>query len=264
MLTFFNGAENSDVNLNHPGLPNGANGYSFGSSPTEHKFNMNGNPTGNGSFADIKEFGWPEMYPYAAATNPMMMNPAATTNSQFMGVMADFKGNQNSADPTYNYSNDPSTSLAGNNPYPYYNPAAVAAATQSYYPQLAAECSIMSWKTANYAKDPLSNAARNSVIRGRKPPHRVGPGTNSEFIPPFYSRLINHQGHHKTEKLIYYILDVRVRTQDTYRTVYTDIQRLELEKEYLTSPFITATRKAELAGQLQLTERQIKIWFQNR
>ncbi|KAE9552465.1 hypothetical protein FO519_004317 [Halicephalobus sp. NKZ332] len=236
MLTFFNGAENSDVNLSHPGLPNGANGYSFGSSPTEHKFNMNGNPTGNGSFVDIKEFGWPEMCPYPTATNPMMMNPVAATNSQFMGAMADFKGTQNSADSTYNYPNDPSTSLAGNNPYSYYNPAAVAAATQSYYPQLAAEYNIMSWKTANYAKDPLPNTARNSVIRGRKPPHRVGPGTNN----------------------------VRVRTQDTYRTVYTDIQRLELEKEYLTSPFITATRKAELAGQLQLTERQIKIWFQNR
>lgn len=59
-------------------------------------------------------------------------------------------------------------------------------------------------------------------------------------------------------------LDVRVRTQDTYRTVYSDRQRVELEKEFFTNQFINAGRKAELAGQLDLTERQIKIWFQNR
>lgn len=61
-----------------------------------------------------------------------------------------------------------------------------------------------------------------------------------------------------------FIVDVRVRTQDTYRTVYTDQQRLELEKEFLTNQFINSDRKAQLAGELQLTERQIKIWFQNR
>lgn len=46
--------------------------------------------------------------------------------------------------------------------------------------------------------------------------------------------------------------------------VYTDFQRLELEKEYCTSRYITIRRKSELAQSLSLSERQVKIWFQNR
>ncbi|KAJ6667903.1 hypothetical protein lerEdw1_016224, partial [Lerista edwardsae] len=56
----------------------------------------------------------------------------------------------------------------------------------------------------------------------------------------------------------------KTRTKDKYRVVYTDHQRLELEKEFHYSRYITIRRKAELAATLGLTERQVKIWFQNR
>ncbi|XP_077122430.1 homeobox protein CDX-1 isoform X2 [Ranitomeya variabilis] len=56
----------------------------------------------------------------------------------------------------------------------------------------------------------------------------------------------------------------KTRTKDKYRVVYTDHQRLELEKEFHYSRYITIRRKAELAATLSLTERQVKIWFQNR
>ena len=46
--------------------------------------------------------------------------------------------------------------------------------------------------------------------------------------------------------------------------VYTEIQRVELEKEFLYSKYITIKRKSELSSTLSLSERQIKIWFQNR
>ncbi|KAG9491896.1 homeobox protein CDX-2 [Eleutherodactylus coqui] len=56
----------------------------------------------------------------------------------------------------------------------------------------------------------------------------------------------------------------KTRTKDKYRVVYTDHQRLELEKEFHYSRYITIRRKAELAASLGLSERQVKIWFQNR
>ncbi|XP_057651748.1 homeobox protein CHOX-CAD [Diorhabda carinulata] len=57
----------------------------------------------------------------------------------------------------------------------------------------------------------------------------------------------------------------KTRTKDKYRVVYTDHQRVKLEKEFLfTNKYITIRRKMELASDLGLSERQIKIWFQNR
>lgn len=56
----------------------------------------------------------------------------------------------------------------------------------------------------------------------------------------------------------------KTRTKDKYRVVYSDHQRLELEKEFHYSRYITIRRKAELAASLGLSERQVKIWFQNR
>ncbi|CAG9798007.1 unnamed protein product [Chironomus riparius] len=56
----------------------------------------------------------------------------------------------------------------------------------------------------------------------------------------------------------------KTRTKDKYRVVYTDHQRLELEKEYHYTRYITIRRKTELSQILSLSERQVKIWFQNR
>uniref|UniRef100_A0AC35UE14 Homeobox domain-containing protein n=1 Tax=Rhabditophanes sp. KR3021 TaxID=114890 RepID=A0AC35UE14_9BILA len=90
------------------------------------------------------------------------------------------------------------------------------------------------YKMANFSA--LKHKDLKPMMVENNPPYRTGPGTNN----------------------------VRVRTSDKYRMVYSEHQRLELEKDYITNEFITTERKAQLSMDLKLTERQIKIWFQNR
>ena len=64
--------------------------------------------------------------------------------------------------------------------------------------------------------------------------------------------------------MLTFIASGTIRTPGRWRTTYQDYQTKALEMEFLTNRFIPKIRRFQLAKAINLTERQIKIWFQNR
>merc|ERR1712141_758467 len=54
------------------------------------------------------------------------------------------------------------------------------------------------------------------------------------------------------------------RKRKKVRTTFTGRQIFELEKMFEDKKYLSSTERAEMARMLNVTEQQVKIWFQNR